>query len=572
MTSRQLKRISSLLLFLISTAWVGNTLATQTPVVVSGTVLDAVTGLPVPGAEVVFYENRPPFSEERAPEPFRPFMRGADVSATTDAAGRFAINASEGTYGVGVAADGYVRHEVGAPAFGLPGVRVNVGIGTHEPLEIRLTPHGQVAGSVYDGDARPVAAIDVYLLRPMYLVDGTRRLVVEAEERTDDAGRYRITGIVPGRYLALTGGVTGDSVRVLGRRRSPEEMEYGWSFYPGVEEPELAGTIDVAPGSTRDLIDLFVAPLRLHRISGRIVDTTTNEPPRNVEVTVHGTAPFESLSTQYAPAEYDDDSGAFEVFLPDGAYRIGVSLEESAVGQDDVERRIEPRDAWIPLEVDRQDIVDLLISVPARGSLRGRFDLPDGDSFSIGQVPGRLESDPGIILDPLDPLQLEAVIRPTAADGSFDVMELVSGSYRIRPSALPDDYFIGSVTLNGTTRDSMLLDIPPDTHNTLEIHVRPNGGRIDLTVVDSEGRPVPGAVILLVPDPVPERIGHYQFSFSDGSGRSVLRQIPPGDYRVMAWLDLARTGFPSTDLQRTSGVTVRVLEGATITLQLKTGN
>ena len=558
---------------LLAAACTGETPVTQTPGVFSGTVLDAASGLPIAGAEIALYDDVSTTPGGLLPAPLRFLEPGADLRATSDAAGRFAIPAEPGVYGVGASADGYVNYELGAAAPGLPGIPWTMGDRVDEPVEIRLTPEGRVTGSVVDVDGRAVEAIGVYLLNSVFDVDGTRRLVVETETRTDDTGQYRITRIPAGRYLVATGGDTGDSDLPFGLPRNFElphdsdDTEYGWSFWPGDGEPVPASSIAIAAGSTTELDALVVEPPRPRRVRGRIVDTAFDAPPPHAVVTVHSAPRFGLSAVDYVTADYDAESGVFEVELVEGTYRVGVSLGEDPIGPERRERRLRPRDAWMPLEVGTADIDDMLIRAPASGSLQGQILLSNRETF--GSIAGS-SGGPGVVLQPLEPLQQSAAIRPITIDGSFEVPNLVSGRYRVVPRMLPDDYYVSSVSLNGAASDSMLIDIPADTDNSLIVRLAPDGGRIDLNVVDSEGLDVPGATVLLVPDPVPERIGFHKWTLTDRLGRSVLSQAPPGNYRLLAWLDVARAGFPPPEAYRDAGVAVEVLQNAAVKLQVET--
>src|SRR4051812_22483817 len=109
-----------------------------------GTVLDALTGRPVAGAEVRLATGRTAFPEDNVPAGFpRPSTFPKPLySVTTDDSGRFSIpGIRPGTYVVGVSAKGYPHFEVGQSSTNIWGnVPVEISAESAKPLTLRLTP------------------------------------------------------------------------------------------------------------------------------------------------------------------------------------------------------------------------------------------------------------------------------------------------------------------------------------------------------------------------------------------------------------------------------------------------
>jgi hypothetical protein len=132
-----------------------------------------------------------------------------------------------------------------------------------------LAEGGVVTGTLRSTDGSPAARVRVGVMsvpEPGRGVKGAGTLVSQVE--TDDAGRFRVEDVPPGRYYI-----------VAGRLQTP-------TFYPGVREFGSAKTIEVvAKGTVRD-IDFAVvvlstdvdptASLAVVRVTGRIV--MTNKP------------------------------------------------------------------------------------------------------------------------------------------------------------------------------------------------------------------------------------------------------------------------------------------------------
>ena len=69
-------------------------------------------------------------------------------------------------------------------------------------VEIRLTPNSVVTGVVTDFDGDPVSNVQIQLMRRAY-TQGRMRLQAASAGSTDDRGRFRVTGVAPGRYYVL---------------------------------------------------------------------------------------------------------------------------------------------------------------------------------------------------------------------------------------------------------------------------------------------------------------------------------------------------------------------------------
>jgi hypothetical protein len=82
---------------------------------------------------------------------------------------------------------------------------------------------------------------------------------------------------------------------------------------------------------------------------------------------------------------------------------------------------------------------------------------------------------------------------------------------------------------------------------------------------DEENRPVPGAHLALVPESGRRhRPDLYRLAVSDDAGQSVIRGIPPGDYKLFAWDSLEPNAHLNSDFLRSHedlGTPLRIRPG-----------
>lgn len=158
---------------------------------VSGVVVDADTGRPIPG--VVVHLGRSP----RGPIGFQ----NRQIS---DSRGRFVFvdqPAGEGFVLTG-GKPGYFQPPTPPQVGGTPGdITLAEGQWLRD-VRLALRRTGAIEGRVTDEAGEPVVGIDV---RAVALVDiaGRRQLASGPITRTDDRGRYRVAGLLPGTYLVM---------------------------------------------------------------------------------------------------------------------------------------------------------------------------------------------------------------------------------------------------------------------------------------------------------------------------------------------------------------------------------
>jgi hypothetical protein len=215
---------------------------------------------------------------------------------------------------------------------------------------------------------------------------------------------------------------------------------------------------------------------------------------------------------------------------------------------------IEVRDSDVEASLDLRPSFSLsgrIIVEPAQGR-----PAPDASSLV------RLRLDYPIA----NPPQLSAA---ATADGSFVFKAVPGGDYRVLAPlspALPNTYVesfrLGDTdVLNGRLR----LDRPPE--GQMQIIIGTNPGTLRGRVVDNKQQPITAATVVLLPDVAQRllRTDLYKVTSTDQTGRFELEALPPGDYRLFAWQDVADEAWQDPAFMRAyeqMGSAVRIVEGA----------
>ena len=511
------------------------------PGAVSGVVTDRNTGLPLSGMVVTLTGRG-----------------GVRHSADTDASGRFeTTDLPPGRYSVGLSAAGFLstRH-VGPPVVDLRPRQVL------EDLRFGAIRASAISGRVLDEDRTSVPAATVVAMQIHYdavgqaiLLPPNRSVPWDAwapgrqadaglQVLTDEAGRYRLHDLDPGEYYI------GVWARLNADR--PEGIVPAW-YYPGVFEPAYAAQVVVRPG-----VDLNGIDVRVADVPGYSVSFTVESPPCDsrapsrrfhiVRRSPNGMLVTEGASriTQ-APALPDFDDPFERIgqvwIIPElfpGTYHVYYS---SCYGGS--QRTLGELSAYVADEDVNAGVMTEQRTLPLRGRVTLSPSLPEDllSDRALIVVFRDLESRTPYVF-PMEN-NVFAGISPNTVrpDGTFEY-PLLPGRYAVNLSNLGDiDGYVASARVGG--REVLGSGFVWDgAAGDLEFVVDSRGGIVEGVVRDDDRDPVAGAQVVLVPPPA-QRSNPTLFrsTVTDQSGVFSFRQIPPGEYGILAWDELERNSW-----------------------------
>lgn len=403
---------------------------------------------------------------------------------------------------------GYEEHGACASA-----IVVGQGI-TSDNLVFGLRPDAWITGTVTDEENEPVPNATILLFR-MDASAGFKRNFRVSQVSSDDRGCYRFAHLESGWYFVVVSaqpwfGSLAWRQRETGYNLSPAEkalfdVVYPTTFYPGVTDSALASPIAVNEGEgfTADLTLTAVPALRV-RVRHLYSDP---EQPKRASLQQRV---FSIPITPPSQGETTVDDSAEIRSIPPGEYVLDVQ-------------------SYGPTSSTRSTVIDLT----------GDMEI-DTNGAELPTIRGIIQMDRSLNLQSQAFVRLwnvhsgEMLDAQIATNGefSFDSAFVTLGTYSV---FVMNGYnsIIGRLSATGARVVGQSIQISGSTPISLSIGLSRSLSRIDGTA-RRNGRPFPGAMIVLVPEKPESNLPLFRRDQSDSDGTFTLRDVLPGRYKIVA--------------------------------------
>ena len=557
------------------------TMNSQAPASIEGIVVDQQMQ-PVAGAEVNAFWDPPPmvYQPDQLPR------------TNADTAGKFVIrNLVPGRYRVFVSAPGYVSQTYGAKTAGNSGASGTVislvpGQSVRE-VTVRLTAASTISGRVTSSTGEPLSGMNVNAVRIAYDSSGIKKFITaNGAAQTDDRGEYRITGIAPGRYY-LRAETPGSSIpnEVLQRigRAPVSSGAYGAMYYPGVAEASGASLLELRERESVQGINFVLPRLPTFKIRGHVLDSSGLPPNRPML----GVAPIEAdffSGSSMSVFSYcgttpicENTDGAFEMAgIAPGNYWVTAQVSVPLTPEQrtlletpgaDPSLLPQPQRAVAAVRVTSSDVSGVELRFYPKLSMSGRILIDDSD---LTTRPGADTIKVGFRQSYSGVLGPATIAKPDAA-GRFSSENLLPGEYRLDVHDLPPGVFMIDARLGDRDVSTVFIRILAPQSDELNIRLSAKSGSVHGVVVDSGSKPVPNAVIVLIPVNESNRSDRYKIATALGDGRFQIDGIAPGDYNAYSWETLEDNSWFDPNVVRqfeAKGKLFHVAEASNEELQL----
>ncbi len=475
---------------------------------ISGTAVNATTGRPLKDIEVAV----------------GPVSSSGGQKTNTDSQGGFVFDGlATGKYwlvaqGRGFPRQTYDEHEGFSSAIVVGNKDV-----PSEGIVFRLRPGASISGAVMDDFNEPVRHAGVTLFRAA-MVDGKQTTAPAQHANTDDQGRYRFSHLLSGSYLIAVsaqpwyaqGGPRVQSVATTTTRADgsttttrkevaqppdPLDVAYPLTFYAGTTDVSSATPVVVKPGDQASA-DVTMAAV----------------PARHLRIPLIGAEEhtFYTLSQHVL-------GNAFQLplqsYRSDGEIEIGgiapghFTLEAQANGPNPVRSSQEIN------VLNNGAIAKAELSPPI--TARGLVTL-EGDPVFQG-VFVQLRGEYGVFGSPV------------SEKGEFQIAGPIhSGTYDIAVYGIAGGVIVGSVARDSLPPvDGNKIELTGSGPTQLVIRMARGLARVE-GVVLKEGKPFPGAMVVLVPEDFEHHPSRVRRDQSDSDGTFLLGSAAPGKYKVVA--------------------------------------
>ncbi|HEU5234867.1 MAG TPA: carboxypeptidase-like regulatory domain-containing protein [Terriglobales bacterium] len=423
-------------------------------------------------------------------------------------------NVTPGKYNLGAQAPGFLfqsfdQHEGFSTAIVVGPEKVSTGI------VFRMRPMSAITGRVLDEHNEPVRDAQVWLFQKRNDMgrSTTERRGLSA---TDDLGEYRFGHLGPGTYYLVVsaqpwyrryfqGGYRRSGFNQHATEIDPAlDVAYPLVYYPGTMDADEAGAIVLRAGD-RISADFSLTPVQSLHLTIRQGSGEGNQPPAQPsfrQIAFGQPVGFQQANIVYeqgemeisgiAPGNYDFNLHHFD---PTGPTNQRQSLNVQQSGDIDVS-------AGANLE-GVHGVVKFDDTPPQNAFLQFR-DLGSGNSMGA-RVNER---------------------------GEFNVQPEVSGRYVAMLANAPG-YAIRSLSATGARVSGRTIEITGAQPIELSIVASKGVGTINGIVMNGD-KPLPGAMVVLVPEDISDNASLFRRDQSDSDGTFMLPDVVPGRYTIIA--------------------------------------
>jgi hypothetical protein len=471
----------------------------------------------------------------QAYNPNRRAERAQTYATTSDAEGKFIFEDVEpDSYMLVGQHPGYIESHYGTKKAGDAPATLSLTPSLHvREIEFALTPRTIISGRVLDDEGDPVPNGIVQLLRNSY-PNGRRQLLPFSQTQADVDGEYKISNLLPGRYLlaAVPPRISYfEPVHKNGPRGDPAkpEEELVTTYFPSALDAASATTIEVVAGRDIRGTDLQLRKSQVFRIRGKLSGSINPElgTALRISITRRDSFIMDFFGSTSANVEKD---GSFDLRgVPAGPYRLMVTTGNGMI------RTLARQN----IDVGSHDIEGVSVVLQPSGSIRGAIQVARTTSPDA-EKPTPVLSNMMIRLEPAAGMTNGTPFGTLKPDGSFVFDDVAADQYRLRINYLPDGTYVKSARLGDQDVLVHDLDLAGGVGAAaMEIVLSATAGQIDGTVQTDQQKTATGVQVTLIPDPAdPARTDLFTNAVTDQNGQFSLKNLTPGKYRIYAWEEI----------------------------------
>ncbi|HEY4961156.1 MAG TPA: carboxypeptidase-like regulatory domain-containing protein, partial [Terriglobales bacterium] len=303
--------------------------------------------------------------------------------------------------------------------------------------------------------------------------------------------------------------------------------QYAPVFYPGVLQLDQAQAVTLGAGEEAHA-DVAMRRMKLVEVGGRVIGPDGSPPVRSfVRLSLAG---VEDWGGELGGGT--DSKGEFSVKgVPAGSYFVTAGSFEKGKFYNTRQK----------VEVGEANVDSLVLVLGGGVTIHGRLVTAGGAPVPSGRVRVGLESTG-------EEGGSGSGYTDVNKDGSFEIDGVADGSYILQAGGFEQGWFVKSAHLG--SEDVLLAGVQVENGavaGRLDIVVSSESAQIEGTVTDGDqNQPLVGVQLRARPDPETDynRFRSPQTT-TDQNGHFVLKDIPPGKYKVTAKMPSSGNGAPA---------------------------
>ena len=371
---------------------------------------------------------------------------------------------------------------------------------TDKQVTVRAQRGGVITGKVRyaNGDD---AAVDhpITVLRrkgTRYVMFYINSNTMQASLLTDDRGTFRVSGLPSGEYIL---GATpmiehGELIKDTTLEANMVGSSLAMSFHPSTTLVTQATTVRVESGEERTGVDITIPEQQMHKLSGVVRARDDRRPVAAARVGIIRKETYEKVGrafwpySQGMPGVQTDELGRWRFNeVPDGRYVLFVQPNIESAGL------LGPNQYGSKqheVEVSGGDVNNTVIELGDDAMISGTITAEGGPTprVFIGLTSGGISSDIGA--------------SATVEGNRFTIRNVPPGKMYLYVNLEEDidRYYLKSVTWKGKDLLNELLEVGVETKiEGVQIVLSPRVANFTIRVRTSQGKPIPEAIVLLVP-------------------------------------------------------------------------
>ncbi len=455
-------------------------------------------------------------------------------------------------------------------------------------LSFIVPANAVISGRIVDGNNEPAVDAFVWLLKSSFQRGALKETVIGPKVTAED-GLYSFdTGLEANRrYYVVVDRPPPDELIPAAAAdltdRQPIEVP---TYFPSATRMESATPVILQPGENRQ-VDIKIATAPFYCVEGKI---QISGKPAPADFAIQETPLAGSRLARVR--NYASSDGKYHVCgISPGSYRLSTQEDftEFSIANGDLRHVDLSMDTAYPkLQVDWDGATTPefpTLNAQGEATLRklagfmGLGDAPSDDELkklamniqkpdfantvsvqTTADAMTKMQAEPdfasqmGNLMSQLRPMGSMLNVTLVGIGNSFvgPIRNSVpSGEYTVDVFS-PIDSYPKEMTFNDLKLADGIVRIPPAATGTLHVLMARGPATLSAAVADSDGKPVPNATVVVIPDSVttvPALSRIVTHGKTDQNGNYSVRSLPPGKYRVLATPQSVRWDVPE-DLEK----------------------